>query len=46
VKSRVNRARARLVDLLGLAPGESMDMTDKATMTVIAGGLSTLPFAS
>ena len=46
VKSRVNRARTRLVELLDLKPGESMDMTDKATMTVLSGGLSTLPFAS
>jgi RNA polymerase sigma-70 factor (ECF subfamily) len=46
VKSRVNRARARLVELLGLAPGEGLEITDKATMSVISGGFSTLPFAS
>lgn len=46
VKSRVNRARAKLVELLDLKPGETLDLTDKATMTVITGGFSTLPFAS
>jgi RNA polymerase sigma-70 factor (ECF subfamily) len=46
VKSRVNRARARLVELLGIAPGEAMEMTDKATISVITGGFSTVPFAS
>jgi RNA polymerase sigma-70 factor (ECF subfamily) len=45
VKSRVNRARNRLLELLGLEPGESLELTDKATMTVISSGLSTLPFA-
>ncbi|MCR8723863.1 RNA polymerase sigma factor [Frigidibacter sp. ROC022] len=45
VKSRVNRARARLVLLLGMRDDESFDMTDKATMSVLSGGFSTLPFA-
>jgi RNA polymerase sigma-70 factor, ECF subfamily len=46
IKSRVNRARARLIELLEMKPGETLDMTDKATMTVISSGFSTLPFAS
>ncbi len=46
VKSRVNRARTKLVELLGMRPDEAFEMTDKATMTVISGGYSTLPFAS
>lgn len=46
VKSRVNRARARLAELLSLAPGEQLEMTDKATLSVLSAGNSTLPFAS
>ena len=46
VKSRVNRARQRLIELLGMRPDEPFELTDKATMTVITGGFSTLPFAS
>ena len=46
VKSRVNRARQKLIELLGMRPDEPFELTDKATMTVITGGFSTLPFAS
>jgi RNA polymerase sigma-70 factor (ECF subfamily) len=46
VKSRVNRARTRLVELLGMDSGENFDLTDKATRTVISAGFSTLPFSS
>ena len=35
IKSRVNRARARLVDLLGMDENEAMEMTDSATMGVV-----------
>lgn len=46
VKSRVNRARGRLAELLSLQPGEQIEMTDKATLSVLSSGHSTLPFAS
>jgi len=46
VKSRVNRARQKLIQLLDMRPDEPFELTDKATMTVIASGFSTLPFAS
>lgn len=39
MKSRVNRARARLAELLDLPADETMDMTDKGTMAVITAGL-------
>lgn len=35
VKSRANRGRRALAGMLGLAPGETMDMTESATMAVI-----------
>jgi len=43
VKSRANRGRRALAEMLGLQPGEGMDLTDRATMAVmssqrIAGG--------
>ena len=41
MKSRVNRARARLKDLLQLNEGEVLELTDPATMAVI--GRPTLP---
>lgn len=46
VKSRVNRARARLVEMLGMHADEPFELTDKATMSVLSGGFSTLPFSS
>lgn len=36
VKSRVNRARSQLVELLGLSEDEAMEMTDDATMSVLS----------
>ncbi len=36
VKSRVNRARSQLVDLMGLSEDEAMEMTDDATMSVLS----------
>ena len=37
IKSRVNRGRARLTELLHLNADDSMEMTDKATMAVVNG---------
>jgi RNA polymerase sigma-70 factor (ECF subfamily) len=37
VKSRANRARLRLAELLGLAADEEMEMTDRATRAVLSG---------
>ncbi len=37
VKSRANRGRRRLAELLYLAEGEELDMTDGATLAVMAG---------
>jgi len=36
IKSRTNRARARLAELMGLRDDESLEMTDDATMSVIS----------
>jgi len=36
IKSRANRARARLAELLEMAPGERLDMTDDSTIAVMA----------
>lgn len=36
VKSRVNRARSQLVELMGLSEDEAMEMTDDATMSVLS----------
>jgi len=38
IKSRANRGRRRLAELLGLAEGEEMVMTDAATVAVLAAG--------
>lgn len=35
IKSRVNRGRARLVEILELTEGEALEMTDKSTMAVV-----------
>lgn len=35
VKSRVNRARARLAELMGLDENESIDMTDQVTQSIV-----------
>ncbi|MHA6345800.1 RNA polymerase sigma factor [Roseivivax sp. CAU 1761] len=37
IKSRTNRARARLADLMGLTGDEALEMTDSATMAVVSG---------
>lgn len=36
IKSRINRARSHLADLLGLSAGDAMEITDDATMSVIS----------
>ncbi|WP_333829301.1 RNA polymerase sigma factor [Pararhodobacter sp.] len=36
VKSRANRGRRALAEMLGLAPGEGMDLTENATMAVLS----------
>ncbi len=38
IKSRVNRARKRLVELLHLSPDDSLELTDKGTMSVLVSG--------
>lgn len=37
IKSRANRGRKRLAELMGLEDGESPDITDAKTMAVLAG---------
>lgn len=39
IKSRVSRARLRLVDLLELSQDDSMELTDKGTMAVLTAHL-------
>ena len=36
VKSRANRGRRRLAELLQLEEGEELEMTDRATLAVMA----------
>ena len=36
VKSRANRGRRRLAELMQMAEGEELDMTDRATLAVMA----------
>ena len=36
IKSRTNRARARIAELMGLRDDETLEMTDDATMSVIS----------
>ena len=38
MKSRVGRARQRLVELLQLSPDDSLELTDKGTMSVLLSG--------
>jgi RNA polymerase sigma-70 factor (ECF subfamily) len=40
VKSRANRGRKRLVELLGLTDGDELEMTDQATVAVLAANRS------
>ncbi len=37
IKSRVNRGRLRLIELLGLSEDEELELTDKSTMAVVNG---------
>ncbi|MHC0052743.1 RNA polymerase sigma factor [Actibacterium sp. D379-3] len=39
IKSRVNRARAQLVALLGLKEDDALELTDAATQTVVSSGI-------
>ncbi|MSU89047.1 RNA polymerase sigma factor [Rhodobacteraceae bacterium 2CG4] len=39
IKSRVNRGRARLVELLDLKEDEALELTDKSTMAVVTARL-------
>lgn len=36
VKSRANRGRRKLAELMQMAEGEDLDMTDSATLAVMA----------
>ena len=38
IKSRVNRGRVRLAELMGLTENEALEMTDSATLAVINAG--------
>lgn len=38
MKSRVNRARQRLIELLELSPDDSLELTDGGTMAVVVAG--------
>ncbi|MGB3246206.1 MAG: RNA polymerase sigma factor [Sulfitobacter sp.] len=38
MKSRVNRARQKLVELLELSPDDSLEITDSGTMAVVTAG--------
>ncbi|MEE3071380.1 MAG: sigma factor-like helix-turn-helix DNA-binding protein, partial [Pseudomonadota bacterium] len=37
IKSRTNRARKRLAELMQMEENESLDFTDKATLSVMSG---------
>ena len=41
IKSRTNRARARLAALMQMTEDEALEMTDSATMAVVSGNRST-----
>jgi RNA polymerase sigma-70 factor (ECF subfamily) len=36
IKSRTNRGRARLAEIMGLNENEALEMTDSATMAVVS----------
>lgn len=38
IKSRANRGRVRLAEILGLGSGGVVELTDRATMAVVSGG--------
>ncbi|HBZ43395.1 MAG TPA: RNA polymerase subunit sigma [Maritimibacter sp.] len=40
IKSRINRGRARLAELLDINDDDSIEMTDQATMAVVTSGMS------
>ena len=40
MKSRVSRARQRLIELLDLSPDDSLELTDRGTMAVLNARLS------
>jgi RNA polymerase sigma-70 factor (ECF subfamily) len=40
MKSRVNRARQKLVEMLDLSPDDSLELTDSGTMAVVVAGQS------
>lgn len=40
IKSRVNRGRAKLAELMGLSADEGLEMTDSATLAVVNAGSS------
>ena len=46
IKSRINRGRARLSELLEMSDDESMELTDSATLAVINAGLQVRKTAS
>lgn len=46
IKSRVNRGRTRLVELLQMTPGENMEMTDKVTLSIVNAGNAPQKFTS
>ena len=46
IKSRVNRGRLRLTELLHLSEHETMDMTDKSTLAVVADQMISSRFNS
>ncbi len=45
IKSRVNRGRLRLIELLQISAGDAMEMTDKVTMSVVNAGNAPQRFA-
>lgn len=40
MKSRVNRARQKLIELLDLSPEDSLELTDSGTLSVVVAGQS------
>ena len=40
IKSRANRARSRLTEILDLSADSPMELTDSATMAVVSGGVA------
>ena len=42
IKSRLNRGRARLAEIMGIDDSEALELTDNATSAVVSGGPSAL----